>query len=241
MANNPFWAHVEEVLHLVKQHSERHKQPKLATTTLERLSGWASLAGGVIFVGGEVLRQVGDAKAPLLLMAYVSLSVLGLAIFMAGAMTGVVETVRRTRRPFVEHVDRVVEALGREYELIAALEHFEAVILETARKRLQLESTKVASRLGVIGGGEGLRTSLVGIAMLAAALISQYEAVVHGWTMKSLAFFGVALLLGLSIGGLLVRYGASQADYYSEIIGLALQRKAYMAKKPRRRFRAASD
>lgn len=75
--------------------------------------------------------------------------------------------------------------------------------------------------------------------MLAAALISQYEAVVHGWTMKSLAFFGVALLLGLSIGGLLARYGASQADYYSEIIGLALQRKAYLVKKPRRRFRAA--
>lgn len=77
--------------------------------------------------------------------------------------------------------------------------------------------------------------------MLAAALIFQYEAVVHGWTMKSLAFFGIASLLELSIGGLLVRYGASQADYYSEIIGLALQRKVYMAEKPRRRFRAASD
>lgn len=37
------------------------------------------------------------------------------------------------------------------------------------------------------------------------------------------------------------RYGASQADYYSEIIGLALQRKVYTAKKPGRRFRAALD
>jgi len=199
MANNSFWAHVEEVLYIVKQHSERYKRTKQATTMLGRLSGWASLAGGVIFVGGEVLRQVGDPKTPLLLMAYVSLSILGLVIFMAGGMMGVVETVRKVRRPFVEHVDRVVDALGREYELIDALERFEAVILETARKRLQLESTKVASRLGVIGGGEGLRTSLVGIAVLAAALISQYEAVVHGWTTKCLAFFGIALLLGRRI------------------------------------------
>lgn len=139
MANDPFWAHVEEVLHLVQQHSERHKQPKQATTMLERLSGWAGLAGGVIFVGGEVLRQIVDPKASVLLMAYVSVSILGLCIFMVGAMTGIVETVRRTRRPFVEHVDRIVESLGREYELIVALERFEAAILETARKRLQLE------------------------------------------------------------------------------------------------------
>lgn len=63
--------------------------------------------------------------------------------------------------------------------------------LELARERLNLESTKVASRLGLIGGGEGLRTSLVGVAMLAVALISEYEPIVHGWT-KSLALFGVA-------------------------------------------------
>jgi hypothetical protein len=72
--------------------------------------------------------------------------------------------------------------------------------------------------------------------MLGAALISQYEPVLHGWALKSLALFGVALLLGLSIGGLLVRYGASQADYYTEIIGLALQRKRYLAKKARQPF-----
>jgi len=241
MANDSFWAHVEQVLHLVKQHSERHEQSKQAATRLERLSAWASLVGGVIFVGGEVLRQIVDPKTPVLLMAHLSVSILGLSIFMVGVVTDIVDTVRGARRPFVEHVDGIVEALGRESELIAALDRFEAVILETARKRLQLESTKVASRLGVIGGGEGLRTSLVGIAMLAAALISQYEAVVHGWTMKSLAFLGVALLLGLSIGGFLLRYGASQADYYSEIIGLAIQRKAHMAAKPRQRFRPASD
>lgn len=238
MASDPFWVHVEDVLHLVKQHSERHKRPKQAVTRLGRLSGWASVVGGVIFVSGEIVRQVGDPKTPHLLIVYLSLSILGLAIFMAGVIADIVETVRKSRRPLVEHVDRVLEALGREYEFITALDRFDGAILETARKRLQLESTKVSSRLAVIGGGDGLRTSLVGVAMLAAALISQYEVVVDGWTIKSLAFFGVALLLGLSIGGLLARCGASQADYYSDIIGLALQRKAYMAKKTRRRFRA---
>jgi hypothetical protein len=62
-------------------------------------------------------------------------------------------------------------------------------------------------------------------------MISQYEPVVRGWTTKSLAFFGVVFLLGLSLGGLFARYGASQADYYSEIIGIALQRKAYKSEK----------
>ncbi len=230
MAGHSFWSQVKEVLNLVKEHSQRYQRPKQATTRAERLSGWASLAGGVIFVGGEVLRQMGKPTM------YLALSMLGLTVFIAGAATGIVAAIRAMRRPFVDHIDRVVEALDREQELMMALERFEPVILRIARKRLQLQSTKVASRLGMIGGSEGLRTSLVGIAMLAATLVSQYEPVIHGWTMKSLAFFGVVLLLGLSIGGLLVRYGASEADYYSEILGIALERRAYMGKKPHRRF-----
>jgi hypothetical protein len=224
MTNTSLWMCVEEVLKLVKKHSEKYRSPKQVTITLQRLSGWASVTGGVIFVGGEVLRQIG------LQWAYLSLAIFGLVIFVAGAVAGLVESIRTTRRPFVDLVDRVLEALGRESELIAVLECFEREVLEIARKRLQLESTKVASRLGLIGG-DGLKASLVGIAMLAAAMISQYEPVIRGWTTKSLAFFGVVLLLGLSIGGLLARYGASQADYYSEIIGIALQRKAYKSKK----------
>lgn len=224
MTNSSFWTGVEEVLNLVKEHSEKYRRPKQVTTTLQRLSGWASLTGGVLFVGGEVLRQVG------LHGAYLSLSILGLVIFVAGTAAGLVESIRTTRRPFVDLVDRGVEALGRESELIAALECFECEILEIARKRLQLESTNVVSRLGLIGG-DRLKTSLVGVAILAATMISQYEPVVRGWTTKSLAFFGVVFLLGLSIGGLFARYAASQADYYSEIIGIAVQRKAYKSKK----------
>lgn len=143
MVSSSFWVGVEEVLNLVKEHSEKYKTPKEARTTRERLSGWAPLVGGVIFVAGEVLRQLGDVKIPFSYLAYLSLSILGLAIFIAGAMVGLVEIVRTTRRPFVEHVDRAIKALGRECELIEALERFETEVLEIARTRLQLQSTKV--------------------------------------------------------------------------------------------------
>lgn len=118
MATDSFWSRIEEVLRLLKEHSERHERPRQAATRPERLSGWASLGGGVIFVGGEVLRQVGDPVTQPLQMTYVAWSILGLVIFMAGAVTGMIETFRRSRYPFIEHVDRVVEALGRERELI---------------------------------------------------------------------------------------------------------------------------
>lgn len=234
MVSGSFWLGVEEVLNLLKEHSEKHKRPKQAVTKLQRWSGWASLAGGVLFVTAEVTRQAGDPYMLLSLVTYLSLSILGLIMFSAGVIVSVVDTVRSNRRPFVEHIDGIVEALRRERELIGALECFETVTLEFARKRLQLESSKVASRLAVIGGGEGLRTSLVGIAMLAAAMFSQYEPVIQGWTMKSVTYFGLALLVGLSIGGVLLRYGVSQAEYYSDIIGLALQRKTHLAKEPSR-------
>jgi hypothetical protein len=236
LVSSSFWVDVEKVLSLVMEHSRRYKRSKQAANKLERWSGWATSIGGVVFFTGEMIRQLGDLKLPAAYFAYLSLAILGLAVFSAGAVVGVVVVVRSSRRPFVEHVERIIEALGRECELIAALERFDSMTLEFACKRLQIESAKVASRLGVIGGGEGLRTSLVGIAMLGTALISQYEPIVDGWTMKSLALFGVALLLGLSIGALLARYGASQSDYYSEIIRLALQRKERMAKELREPF-----
>jgi hypothetical protein len=120
--------------------------------------------------------------------------------------------------------------------LSATLERFEPLILELACERLRLESKKVSSRLAMIGGGEGLRTSLVGVSMLGVALVSKYETVIYGWTTKSLALFGVALLIGLSIGGLLAKYGSSRADYYCGIIKLVLLAKSRVTKKPREAF-----
>lgn len=75
--------------------------------------------------------------------------------------------------------------------------------------------------------------------MLAATLISEYEPVVHGWTMKSLAFFGVALPLRAQrrriaravrrfAGGLLQRDHwacASAEGIYGEEVGRAFPRR----------------
>lgn len=234
MVSRSLWAGVEEVLDLVKEHSEKYQAPKQVTTTLGRLSGWLTSAGGILFVAGVMLQQVGDEGTPP--FVYLTLVILGFILFLVGGVMGVVEFLRTMRHPLVELIERTREALHREYPLILALDRFEPLILELASKRLQLESKKVASRLGVIGGGDGLRASIVGVAMLGTGLISEYEPVVHGWSAKSLALFGGALLLGLSIGGLLVRHGASQAEYFSEIIELVLLRKSRMAKLSRRPF-----
>jgi hypothetical protein len=185
---------------------------------------------------GEVLRQLGDHTVPSLRHAYLVLSILGLLLFLSGAVRLLVDLVRTTRRPFVEHLDGVFGALGREYELIGALLRFDAVTLELASERLSIQSTKVASRVGLIGGGEGLKTSLVGVVALAFAWFSQYALVVQGLTMKSFAFIGLALLVGLSIGGMLLRYGASEADYYRGLIRIALNLKAHDARTVREPF-----
>jgi hypothetical protein len=144
-----------------------------------------------------------------------------------------IEFVRTIRHPFIEHISRINEALDHELELILTLARFDNEILDFAQRRLQLQSTRVTSRMEAIGGGDGLRMSLVGVVLLVVGLISQYDPAVHGLTMKILAFFGAALLLGLSIGGLLMRYGVSEAEYYCGIIELTLLRKAYRAKKRR--------
>jgi hypothetical protein len=144
--------------------------------------------------------------------------------------------VRTILHPFIEHISRISKALDHELELIAALARFDDKILEFVQKRLQLQSTRVTSRMEAIGSGDGLRMSLVGVVLLLVGVVSQYETAIHGLTMRSLTFFGAVLLLGLSIGGLLVRYGASQAEYYCGIIDLTLLRKAHRAKKRRESF-----
>ncbi|HEY5755804.1 MAG TPA: hypothetical protein VIU34_08270 [Steroidobacter sp.] len=236
MESSSLWIGVAEALRIIKEHSANHKPPKHTPTKLERLSGWAILLGGVIVVVGEAIRQMGDPKVPSVLHAYASISILGLIFFAVGAVVSVIEVVRSMRHPLAEHIDRITEAAGPEGKLFAALQPFEPVVLELTCERLMLESKKVSSRLAIIGGGDGLRTSMVGVALLGAALVSKYEAVIHGWTMKVLAFFGTVFLLGLSIGALHSRYGASRAEYYCDFIKLVLLVKSRVTKKPRETF-----
>jgi hypothetical protein len=236
MVDSSFRLRVEAVLNLLKDHSRKHKRSKSATTKLERLAGWTSIAAGVIMVAGETLRQVGNLNSPPWHWVPLSVIVAGFVIFLASALAILIEFVRTIRHPFIEHISRINEALDHELELIGTLARFDNEILEFVQRRLQLQSTRVTSRMEAIGDGDGLRMSLVGVVLLVVGLISQYEPAIHGLTMKSLAFFGAALLLGLSIGGLLMRYGVSQAEYYCGIIELTLLREAHRAKTRREPF-----
>ncbi|MBL8269701.1 hypothetical protein [Steroidobacter sp.] len=226
MDSSSRWLGVKEVLRLLRDHSEAYKRPKYVPTKLERLSVSMIFMAGVVAVTGEALRRGGGLLAP-------SLIILAFLLFAAGALLIVVESIRTMRHPFLQFIDRIPEAMDRDSALIDALARFDAVVLELARGRLSLESKKAASKLELIGGGDGLRTSLVGIGTLGMAVIAAYEPIVNGWTLKSLALIGASLLLGLSIGGLLLRHGFSQAEYYCEIIGMALQMKADQAKSVR--------
>jgi hypothetical protein len=230
------WMGIAEVLSIIKEHSANHRPPRSEPTRLERLSGWAALLGGVIVVVGEAIRQVGDPKVPSVFYAYVSISIFGLIVFATGVIVGLVEFIRSMRHPLAEHIERITEVAGPEGKLFASFERFDPVVLELACERLKLESKKVSSRIAMIGGGEGLRTSLIGVAMLGVALVSKYEPLIHGWTMKGLALFGTALLVGLSIGAFLSRYGSSQADYYCDFIKLVLLQRTRVTKTPREPF-----
>jgi hypothetical protein len=130
---------VEAVLNLLKAHSEKYKPPKQATPKLESWSGWAALAGAVIYVVGEVLRQPEGSTSPFLRLGYVLLSLLGLIIFTIGALVLIVQGIRTTRRPILEYLDGVIEACPRERDLISSLDSFEPAVLEFVCKRLQME------------------------------------------------------------------------------------------------------
>jgi hypothetical protein len=83
MVDSSFRLGIEAVLNLLEDHSRKHKRSKPATTKLERLAGWASIAAGVIMVAGETLRQVGGLKSPPRNWIPLSLIVAGFVIFLA--------------------------------------------------------------------------------------------------------------------------------------------------------------
>lgn len=230
MAVDGFLQGVAEVLALVRAHSEKVNSRKRRSTVVQRWSDRLAAAGGFLFVVAIAVQPiwVSDARAKGWTIAVMLL--VGTLALLGGLLTSVIDSVRTTKRPFAEHIDRILESLSGEGDLLDDLQGFEAPVLELARRRLNLESAKVTSRLKMIGGGDGLRASWIGIAVLGFAVLSQYEPFhVTAWSMTNVTLLGLALLLGLSIGGLFVRYGASQSNYYCEIIGLAIERKTHVS------------
>lgn len=81
MASSSLWDGVAEVLSLVRDHSEKYKLRRQLATKRERVSGWAALIGGIIFVAGEVVRQADGPKMPSPHLVYLPLLIVGLVVF----------------------------------------------------------------------------------------------------------------------------------------------------------------
>lgn len=229
MACDLFLQSVTEVLALVRAHSEKVHPTRPRSTLVQRWSARLTVAGGFLFFVATVSQAawVSDARTA---GSTLALLLVGTIALLGGLLTSVVDSVRTAKRPFADHVDRIVELLPAESDLLNELQRFETPALEFARKRLNLESEKVTSRLEMIGGGERLSASWIGIALLGFAVLSQYKSFdVTTGGVGGITLLGLALLLGLSIGALFVRYGASRSNYYSGILGLAIERKMHVA------------
>jgi len=146
--------------------------------------------------------------------AFLLLGVIALAV-------SVILEVVDLKRPFAEHVDRILERLPAEGALLDELNTFSAQSLERARRRLNLESAKVTSRLELIGG-DVMKVSLVGLGALVYALFDQYRAM---GASGIVVYLGFALLFGAGIGAWIAKFGASQANYYAELISMVIDTK----------------
>lgn len=75
----------------------------------------------------------------------------------------VIDLVRTMKPPVTELMDRLLDVLPQEMEFVTRLTGFDEYSLEFARRRLEIESNKVLSRLELIGGDSVMKTSLLGI------------------------------------------------------------------------------
>ena len=247
MASGAYPKDVVEVLNLVKVHSSKLKAKKISPSRLLVWSKWLWVAG-VLLTLASVTGQIiaGSMRSDGMNLALALLWVAGVLLFLAGLMLPLIDEFRNLRRPIAQHVDNILGSLPIEDELLRNLQYFDVDTLQCARTRLNLESVRIASRLDLIGGN-GIKASLVGIAALVYGLLSQYKQLdLSALSLSSVVYLGFALLLGLSIGGWVIKYGASQSDYYSELIGLTIDRKSRSSGRPytrgrHRRWRRRED
>ena len=218
---------IASVLEVISSHWKQ--APKASRRNLSGYvitSRWLMAIGaGLMLLAAaiHVVRKAGDADQRDVAMGIVLL--VGFVILLIGVAIDLFESVRTTKRPFAEHLDRMREQLPREHDLLLKLKAFDLSVLESAQRRLKLESTKVSSRLELIGG-DGLKASLVGVGTLAYALLTQYQGFeLSRLSLANIGFIGVALWLGMSLGAWSAKYGAAQWDYYSELLTFVIEGK----------------
>jgi hypothetical protein len=152
----------------------------------------------------------------------------GLVVMLIGTVLTIVDWVRTMKPPLTELMDRILDVSPQETEFVTRLSAFDECSLEFARRRLEMESNKVLSRLDLIGGDGVMKTSLLGIGVVLVTLVVTCREVDFSkLSFAVLSVFGLALVAGMSIGAWQAKSGARRADFYVGMLSLAICSKEH--------------
>lgn len=225
MSHEQYRQEVREILEIIRDQNLKVCVQRAPETAFERYAKWLIAVGLFILLACSISNAIIETQSEFARLALTGLIVLAPLLWVVGSILLVIDLKRTISRPFQKHVDGILELLPHESELLAKFGRFNVDSLQMARDRLRLESVKVTSRLGLIGG-EALKASLVGIGVLGYALLTAYRKFdPAAVSLSDLTFLGLALVIGFSIGGWLVKFGVSLSDYYSDLIGMAIEGK----------------
>ena len=221
---------VKAIFQIIDQHAtavDRAGKPKLAK--LVRLSNWLSVPGiwlaAISLIAHQALAAMSVHRG-WGLGGTLAFAAGGLAMMLVGVVLMAIDSVRTMKPPVVELMDRLLEVLPREAGFVARLTVFDEYSLEFVRRRLEIESGKVLSRLDLIGGDGIMKTSLFGIGLVLVTLVVDYREVDFSrLSFAVLGIFGLALVAGVSIGAWRAKSGAHGAGFYVGILSLVIDSK----------------
>lgn len=223
---------VKAIFQIVDEHAaavDRAGKPRLAK--LVRWSNWLSMIGIWLVAISLIAHQALAAMrmhAGWVLGGTLALAAGGLVVMLFGTVLMVIDLVRTMKPPVTELMDRLLDVLPQEMEFVTRLTGFDEYSLEFARRRLEIESNKVLSRLELIGGDSVMKTSLLGIGVVLVTLVVSYREVDFSkLSFAVLSVFGLALVAGMSIGAWRAKSGTRRADFYVGMLSLAIYSKEH--------------
>ncbi len=230
---------VKAIYQIIDEHAtavDRAAKPRLAK--LGRWSNWLSMIGiWLVAINLIAYQALAATRAhPGWVLGVLAFAAGGLVVMLIGTVLMVVDAVRTMKPPLTELIDRLLDVSPQETELVTRLTAFDEYSLEFARRRLEIESNKVLSRLDLIGGDSVMKTSLLGIGVVLVSLVVTYREVDFSkLSLAVLGVFGLALVAGMSIGAWQAKSGARRADFYVGMLSLTIYTKEHD-----REFRRAS-
>lgn len=221
---------VKAIFQCIDEHAtavDRTGKPRLAK--LARWSNWLSMIGIWLVAVSLIAHQaVAAMRAPTgwVLGGTLAFAAGGLVVMLIGTVLMVIDSVRTMKPPMTELMDRLLDVLPQETGFVTRLTRFDEYSLEFARRRLEIESNKVLSRLDLIGGDSVMKTSLLGIGVVLVTLVVSYREVDFSkLSFAVLSVFGLALVAGMSIGAWRAKSGAHRAGFYVGMLSLAIYSK----------------